>query len=379
MNVLIVVPWDQKFGGVASVAGNLATYLSDSGHRVIFVFPGASDVAHAGKTEWGFRGYKMRLRPPTEAGSAFRSVLAFSLFLLPTLLQLAYVLLRHRIRVINVHFPSDEFVYFAFLRVLLPVKLVVSVHGTDLFPTGQKRENYSGALRLLLFFSDSVVAPSRTFLGDFLELFPKMRTKSGYIHNAIDLSEFAVHETRTKGGSPQTILCIASHNKKKALDVLLRAFSEVKERHPGLRLLLAGDGPLRPELEELARTLHVDSEVKFLGQQGREEIGKLLRECDLFVLPSRSEPFGIVIIEALACGKPVVASSVGGIVEIIRNGENGLLVPPDDPGALAEAINTVLSNPGLGSKMGTNGRATVVERFSVERNGNAYEQLFSSL
>jgi glycosyltransferase involved in cell wall biosynthesis len=169
------------------------------------------------------------------------------------------------------------------------------------------------------------------------------------------------------------------HNDKKGLDVLIRAFAAIANVHPNLDLFLVGNGPLRNKLEGLARSLALGTRIQFLGEQGRAEVAKLLHGCEVFVLPSRSEPFGIAILEALACGKPVVATTAGGIPEIIENRKNGLLVEPDDPNALAEALMTVIKDPALRLAIASNGYATVRKRFPSENTGSAYEAIFADL
>jgi glycosyltransferase involved in cell wall biosynthesis len=106
---------------------------------------------------------------------------------------------------------------------------------------------------------------------------------------------------------------------------------------------------------------------------------KLLRGCEIFVLPSRFETFGIAILEAMACKKPVVATTAGGMPEIVENGRNGILVAPDDPKALADALVTVLKDETLRANIAANGYSTVRERFRLEHTGTAYESLFQGL
>jgi glycosyltransferase involved in cell wall biosynthesis len=159
----------------------------------------------------------------------------------------------------------------------------------------------------------------------------------------------------------------------------LRAFVWISKRHPELRLLLVGDGPLRAQNEALARALSVDDSVEFLGWRGRAEVRRLLRNCHVFVLPSRSEPFGIVVAEALACRRPVVASAVGGIQEIIENGRCGVLVEPDDPERLAKAILRVLEDDVLRERIAEAGLERAVDQFSCKRTGGRYERLYSTL
>jgi glycosyltransferase involved in cell wall biosynthesis len=228
--------------------------------------------------------------------------------------------------------------------------------------------------------ADAVVAPSRAFLADVLSVFPLTRDRAVAIHNGVDIDELnRIDENASVEQVRPYLLTIASHNEKKALDVLLRAFSKISKRHTDLRLLLVGDGPLRSQNEALAHALSVANSVDFLGSRSRAEVGRLLRNCLLFVLPSRSEPFGIAVAEALACGRPVVASSVGGIQEIIENERSGILVEPDRPEQLADAVLRVLEDVVLRERIANAGLRRVKDDFSSHRTGSRYEGLYSTL
>jgi glycosyltransferase involved in cell wall biosynthesis len=144
-------------------------------------------------------------------------------------------------------------------------------------------------------------------------------------------------------------------------------------------LVLAGDGPLRGQLESLARSLGIRDRTQFLGTKGAMEIARLLHECELLVLPSREESFGIVAIEAMVCKRPVVATAVGGIPEIIEQEVSGILVEPENPEALAAALRRVLKNSGLRRTLAENGYSRVIERFCFNHTGAAYERSFASL
>ena len=201
-----------------------------------------------------------------------------------------------------------------------------------------------------------------------------------FIHNGVNLAELnGAFQDATRDSQDPYILCIAQHNEKKGLDVLLRAFKRLQEADLSLKLILVGDGPLRGSLQDLAVSLGINESVEFLGQKGRAQVAKLLHDCEVFVLPSRSEPFGIAIIEAMACKKPVVATTVGGILEIIDNGKNGILVEPDNPTALAEALIALLKDEALRVTVASNGYVIAHERFSTKNTGSAYESVFASL
>ena len=164
----------------------------------------------------------------------------------------------------------------------------------------------------------------------------------------------------------------------KGIDVLLRAF-RVLLANEDIRLVLAGDGSLRGELEALAGTLGIRDRTVFLGTKTPSEVATLLRGCELLVLPSREESFGIVLIEAMASRKPVVASAVGGIREVIEHEISGILVEPENPEALAAAMRRVLTDGDLRKTIAANGYSRVVDRFSLAHSGAAYLGAFASV
>ena len=378
MKVLIVTSDDETIGGVAYVVGHLARQLRDRGHEILFFNSGETLLLKRKTTKLGFDGCALGLQMPFGDRHSAISLPLFSLRFPIALLQLMWLIKKQRIQIVNIHYPSESFVYFAICRRMLPITLVTSVHGADLFPDGKRRDPCPWSLRFLLQSSDHIVAPSDAYGEDVASLFPELRQKIVSIHNGLDLAEFdRPRENIGNGTQSRYILCVAMHNEKKGIDVLLRAFAKIQDREPRLRLVLAGDGPLRSQLESLAESLGIAAKVDFRGRQGRAEIAALLAGCEVFVLPSRSEPFGIVLLEAMACGKPVVSTTAGGIPEIIDDRNTGILVEPDNPTALAAALTAVLQQPNLRSAIAKGGYYAVHRRFSVEHTAAKYETLFA--
>ncbi len=146
---------------------------------------------------------------------------------------------------------------------------------------------------------------------------------------------------------------------QKGLEVLLDAFARLASP---ARLVIAGDGPLRAALERRAAALDLAGRVRLLGP--RADAAAVMAALDLFVLPSRWEGFGLVLLEAMAAGRPVVASRVSAIPEVVADGETALLVPPGDAAALAAAMQALLDDPARRQAMGAAGRRRVAERFA---------------
>ena len=159
------------------------------------------------------------------------------------------------------------------------------------------------------------------------------------------------------------LVCVARLEREKDVSGLLTAFREVRERVPEARALVVGEGSQRQSLEAAAQTLGIADAVQFTGF--REDARTAIAAADVFVLPSPAEPFGLVLLEAMALGKPVVAMDAGGPREIVVIGETGLLVPPSDPAALAEALCRLLSSPEERQRMGAAGRRRYEECFTT--------------
>ncbi len=148
---------------------------------------------------------------------------------------------------------------------------------------------------------------------------------------------------------------------RRLFPVLLAAFQQVRERLKHATLILVGTGPLERQLKDYCASLGLAEHVRFAGYVPNSF--EALRQFDLFVLPSRTEGCPIVVLEAMAMGLPVVATRVGGTPELVVDGKTAILVPPDDPSSMAEAILKVLTTPGLARQMGELGRKRAFESF----------------
>jgi ribosomal protein S18 acetylase RimI-like enzyme len=192
-------------------------------------------------------------------------------------------------------------------------------------------------------------------------------------------SQMPAPELRRGWGAHEDDLVILSTGRlapEKGLEDLLKAASLLQRMGQSFRVVLAGDGPLRAQLERLAGDLAVSDRVTFLGY--REDIPDLLTACDLVVLPSLREGLSIALLEAMAAGKPIVATSIGSNVAVASQAEMALLVPPCDHRALSEAILRCGQAPALRSRLGNNARRVFESHYTEKRMLNAYRQLYLS-
>jgi glycosyltransferase involved in cell wall biosynthesis len=202
------------------------------------------------------------------------------------------------------------------------------------------------------------------------------------VHNAIPIARFdrsapqGLRAALTRGAERPIVLTPARLHPQKGHDVLLDAIRGV----PEATFVLAGDGPLRGPLEARARALGIADRVVFLGE--RDDVPDLLAAADLFVLPSLWEGLPLSLLEAMAAEKPVIATAIGGTDEAVSDGRTGLLVPPSDPVALAEAIRRLLRDPDLARQLAHAGKARVQREFAegpmVARISGIYEELLAA-
>jgi glycosyltransferase involved in cell wall biosynthesis len=176
-------------------------------------------------------------------------------------------------------------------------------------------------------------------------------------------------------GEETVIGMVAALEHRKGHDVLFEALALLRERGRPIPCLVCGDGSERGRLEALARSRAID--VRFLGEQ--RQVADVLAAIDVFVLPSRHEGLGVAILEAMAMALPIVASAVGGIPESVDAGKTGLLVPPEDPQALAGAIDELARDVERGRRLGAAGRERVVEQFSMDAMAGEYERLYEEI
>jgi L-malate glycosyltransferase len=192
------------------------------------------------------------------------------------------------------------------------------------------------------------------------------------IANGVDVDSFPARSA-DRGAAPR-VITVANLRPEKNHETLLAAAGTLVRQFPGVRFQIVGDGPRRQALESLAASMGLQQHVEFLGH--REDVAALLAGADLFVLPSRSEAFPNGAIEAMAAGLPVVAGAVGGLLDLVEHGRTGLLVPPEDAGALAAAVRDVLSDGALAARLADAARAEARARYSFDRMVGAFEDLY---
>ena len=230
-------------------------------------------------------------------------------------------------------------------------------------------------LRRLLNKSDVIITASEFITKDFIKDYSY---KTITIPTGVDIIKFKPGRTNPKN----RILFVANLRKvedHKGLKYLLTAVYLIKDKIPDIKLIIIGDGDYRKYYEELCNDLKIIKNVIFKGRLDEKELVKEYQNTNLLILPSLFEATPNVLLEAMACKKPVVGSNVGGVPYLIDNNINGLLVPPENPQALADAIIKILNNKILAKQMGENGYNKIKENFTWGIQVNKLIKVYNNL
>ncbi|HEX9563234.1 MAG TPA: N-acetyl-alpha-D-glucosaminyl L-malate synthase BshA, partial [Gemmatimonadaceae bacterium] len=257
------------------------------------------------------------------------------------------------------------------------IAVVTTLHGTDITIVGQDH-SFHTITKFSIERSDRVSAVSRFLRDETIFTFGCAGCEVEVIHNFIDPGVFSrvAHQPVLRAQYPGKRILIHISNfraVKRVVDVV-RIFARVRTQVPSA-LVMVGDGPDRDDAEEEAKTLGVNEDVHFLGRI--DDIAPLLASSDLFLLPSDRESFGLSGLEALACGVPVIGCNVGGLPEVVRDGETGVLRAPGDIGGMAAAAAGILGDQARWQTMSDRAAEDARARFAEDAIVPLYEALYA--
>jgi glycosyltransferase involved in cell wall biosynthesis len=350
-------------GGAELILDRLGTSLRDRGHGVTVIAP-----IVRGKNNRIERPYRIvRYQRPSSKRFGVRQ----------TLVHLFYAKMAYGCDVLHCHGAYPPGYVGASFKVLTGCPLVIRPHGSDILEGEwiRKHRRLDRRMRKSLAKADAVVAQSQDF-ASLIATCGVSAERIVRIPNGIPLSE-AAPSSETRPEVPY-ILAMGSLMAKKGFDVLIEAFARVSPQWPGVHLWLAGDGVERPRYEARIKACTMEHRVRLLGQVSGSTKDRLLSECLFFVTPSRREPFANVNLEAMAAGKAILASAVGGNREVVQHGVNGLLVESENPQALADGIIMLLRAPEHTRQMGEASQR-VVRDYDWDTTVDRYENLYESV
>lgn len=377
---LIVAPWEvAAHGGVNGVIHSLVREMRHAGDLSPIILQSSWPHRRMAATRsFGLPVALLRLRTPLSGRgwlATVKNLFAYLASLPLTVAQVRQLCASHGVIAINVHYPSLSSVTFVLLRRsgLFRGRLIFSFHGSDIHAAAKlgafKRRVFLWSLRRV----DSLVVVSKQLASFVIRLDPDLAARVHVVYNGVETELFdRVRTPRPIPASDPVIISVASFDPVKGVDVLLRAIPLVLRRCAAARFLLVGESGTQDKyLRQLAGELGIAGHIEWQCNVPHAEIPALLAHADVFVLPSRDEALGMALLEAAMTGVPAVATRVGGIPEVVRSGEDGILVPSDDPRALAGAILWLIGHPDAATRMGDHLRQSVRSRFTWLR---AYQQ-----
>jgi len=363
------------YGGSGIVATELGKELADRGHEVHFISYAPPLRLSQGQSNTHFHEVQVTTYP----------LFDHSPYALALAVKMAEVAEMYALDLLHCHYaiPHSVSAYLA-KSMLHPKRLpvVTTLHGTDITLVGQD-PSYLPITRFSIEKSDGITAVSR-YLRDATYRTFGIEKEIAVIYNFVncDIYQPSTNSELRRSFAPRgekIVIHVSNFRPVKRTPDVVDVFARVRRELPAV-LLMVGDGPERSAAERAARENKVEREVRFLGKQ--DNIGDLIATSDLLLLPSENESFGLVALEAMACEVPVIASRVGGIPEVLTDGEDGFLVPPGDTAAMAQHAVEILSDDSRRIEMGKRGRQNARKRFCandvIKEYENYYERLLNS-
>lgn len=335
-------------GGLEEATRRLAAGLRARGVEVAIVTNRWPSTTEADETIEGVDVHRLAFELPGASLTALRRFAGRGPRTARAFLSLSRMFLPQVLHVIG---AGPNAAYAVALRRLLGVPTVLSVHGElsgDARGIFLRSATLRLSLRRLCSTADAVTAPSAYTL-DELRAHYHVRGITAVIPNGVDVADFAEAPPRSDLG--RYVLAVGRLVPQKGLDTLVDAFAAVHPDLEGRRLVIAGDGPERPQLERHIASAGLEHVVLLLGSVERAALPSLFAGADAVVVASRRESFPLVALEAMAARRPLVATDVGGLPEVVRDGENALVVSPDDADALASALRRLFTEGGLRERL----------------------------
>lgn len=358
------------FGGSGVVATELGLALAARGFDVHF-------IAH--RLPFRLRAFSSNVffHEATPANYPVFEQQPYNLALTTKMVEVAE---NYNLDVLHVHYamPFAASAYLA-RQLMLPRQLgvVTTLHGTDITVVGMEPAFFR-VTKFSIESSDRVTAVSR-FLKERAEESFGITRPIDVVYNFVDPSVFTPHRRTSLRLAPardRVMMHASNFRPVKNIPIVLHVFAEVRKKVQA-KLVMVGDGPEKAGAEQLARELGVQRDVLFLGNQDCME--ELFPMADVFLLPSASESFGLVALEAMSAEVPVVASNIGGLPEVVEHGQTGFLHDPGNIAGFVSSALRLLTNERLRRTMGRRGRAVAKERFSPDEMVARYVAVYDSL
>jgi glycosyltransferase involved in cell wall biosynthesis len=252
--------------------------------------------------------------------------------------------------------------------------LIVSAWGRDVYKAQTHSFIYRRLLKYVFSRADYITATSEHLTQTAQQFVPHQLKQVLHIPFGVDVNQFILK--RSRPSSQIKIGYIKKLEPYYGCEYLIRGFSKIESHYPHIRLIIVGDGSEKERLIRLSHQLDLDNTVDFRGEIPHDEIVKSYHEMDIIVIPSIIESFGVVALEASACGIPVIASNIQGLRETVNDSETGFLIPPRDPDSVAEKLDILIKSHKLRKEMGKRGRKFVEDHYSWDNIAGQMESLY---
>ncbi len=357
-----------SYGGSGIIATELGINLANRGHSINFI---------SYETPFRLTGFHQNIQFH-EVDVQNYPLFKYPPYTLALTSKIIEVCEANKLDILHVHYAIPHSICAYLSRQILrdsSIKFVTTLHGTDITLVGIEH-SYHKMVKFGIIESDKVSTVSNYLKQATIDKF-KINKDISVIPNFVDTNKFSPNKRDIQcplfEGGYKFILHISNFRPVKNITILIKAYNLILKK-VNARLVLIGDGTEISTVRKLANKLGILDKICFLGKV--ELVEDLLPSADLFMLTSKTESFGLSLLEAMSCGVPTISSNVGGISEVVQHGETGFTFNPDDFNSMAEKAIEVLTNSDLHKHLSQNGRARAIKYFNINKIVDQYEQLY---
>jgi len=357
-----------RIGGIETHSLTLVTALKQRGHQCVVI---TNQDLPSWQQQTNYAGITIHRYP-------FKAALQKNTMTLTgkILRDIKQMIAEFKPEVIHLNLGISAHIFFYnFIKKCINVPTVLTLHGLLCLEQAYKKQIDSVKRYTSLFNTCAWITTVSKALIDELEIYlPINQYNITYIHNSLPSLPLQPQPLSFK---PNKIFCVGRLTYEKGFEVAIAAFAILKKTIPHVEMTIVGDDDEMANLQRLVNTLQLEASINFLGMVPQRDVLPLINEATLVIVPSHYEAFGVIALEAAMLAKPVIASKVGGLKEIIEHGKTGLLVEKNNIAAFSKAMVDLLSNPNKTTDMGLAAREHVIENFSVRQMVTRYESVYS--
>lgn len=347
-------------------------------NKVIVLVPSDKKIVKTKKNELGVDIYNIYIPIPFSSKTPIKSFINWIVSFPKAISQINNIISVNDIDLIHTTFHSYNYI-FRIYKIFKKIQYVVTLHGSEVVFYNKIPREHRTLIDFVINGADHIITVSEALKVEATRRFPKLNNISTVYNGILEKNNSDLIKIKQMHLPNRFCLIVGRLHEVKGIDVAIDAWDNVTKVHPDIHLVIVGNGDKEGQYREMIHSINSSKNIHILGLLDNKTVRSIMEKAEILLVPSRSEGFGLVCLEAALAGLPIIASRVGGIPEIVNDNINGFLVPPEDPGSLAEKTIFLLENKKLQKVFSETLKLKVEKEFSAKKCASDYCNIYMSI